>query len=63
MEIIALFGVLFGLMAIGVPIFIAMAASALVTLAMTGLGNATVLPTTMISGVNSFELLAIPFSC
>lgn len=61
MEIIALFGVLFGLMAIGVPIFIAMAASALVTLAMTGLGNATVLPTTMISGVNSFELLAIPF--
>jgi tripartite ATP-independent transporter DctM subunit len=61
MEIVALFGVLFGLMAIGVPIFIAMVTSSLVTLALTGLGTATVLPTTMISGVNSFELLAIPF--
>jgi tripartite ATP-independent transporter DctM subunit len=61
MEILALFGVLFGLMAVGVPIFIAMAASSLFTLALSGLGNATALPTTMISGVNSFELLAIPF--
>jgi tripartite ATP-independent transporter DctM subunit len=61
MEILALFGVLFGLMAVGVPIFIAMAASSLLTLALSGLGNDTALPTTMISGVNSFELLAIPF--
>jgi tripartite ATP-independent transporter DctM subunit len=61
MEIFALFGVLFGLMAIGVPIFIAMAAASLVTLALSGLGTPVILPITMISGVNSFELLAIPF--
>jgi tripartite ATP-independent transporter DctM subunit len=60
-EILLLFGVLFGLMALGVPVFVAMAASALVTLAATGLGAATVLPTTMVGGVDSFELLAIPF--
>jgi tripartite ATP-independent transporter DctM subunit len=61
MEIVTLFGVLFGLMAIGVPIFIAMATSSLVTLALSGLGTASVLPITMISGVGAFELLAIPF--
>lgn len=61
MEVLLLFGVLFGLMAFGVPVFVAMAASALVTLAATGLGAATVLPGTMVGGVDSFELLAIPF--
>jgi len=61
MEILLLFGVLFGLMAFGVPVFVSMAASALVTLAVTGLGAATVLPNTMVGGVDSFELLAIPF--
>lgn len=61
MELVALFGVLFGLMALGVPIFVAMIAASLVTLAITGLGAATVVPSTMIGGVNAFELLAIPF--
>lgn len=61
MEILTLFGVLFLLMAIGVPIFIAMATSSIVTLTLSGLGTPAVLPITMISGVNSFELLAIPF--
>src|SRR5688500_14688508 len=61
MEILLLFGVLFGLMAFGVPVFVSMAAAALVTLAVTGLGAATVLPNTMVGGVDSYELLAIPF--
>lgn len=61
MEILILFGVLFGLMTLGVPVFVAMAAAALVTLGVSGLGAGTVLPTTMIGGVDSFALLAIPF--
>lgn len=61
MEILSLFGILFLLMTIGVPIFIAMATSSLITLAISGLGTPSVLTVTMISGVNSFELLAIPF--
>lgn len=61
MEIFLLFGVLFALMTAGVPVFVAMAAAALVTLAVSGLGAGTVLPTTMVGGVDSFELLAIPF--
>lgn len=61
MEILTLFGVLFLLMALGVPIFIAMATSSLVTLTLSGLGTSVMLPITMISGINSFELLAIPF--
>lgn len=61
MEILILFGVLFALMTAGVPVFAAMAAAALVTLGVSGLGAATVLPNTMVGGVDSFELLAIPF--
>lgn len=61
MGTIVLFAVMFALMALGMPIFIAMIVSSLTTLALTNLGSAGVLPTTMISGVNSFELLAIPF--
>lgn len=61
MDILILFGVMFALMAIGVPIFLAMAGAALVTLAITGLGAATVLPNQMAAGVSSYELMAIPF--
>lgn len=61
MSLVLLFGVLFGLMLLGAPIFIAMLASALVTLAVTGLGSATVLPTQMAAGVSELQLLAIPF--
>ncbi|WP_218220319.1 TRAP transporter large permease [Nesterenkonia sp. Act20] len=61
MELILLFGVLFGLMLLGTPIFIAMLASALVTLGVTGLGSATVLPNQMASGVGASQVIAIPF--
>lgn len=61
MEIILLFAVLFALMTLGVPVYVAMGAAALVTLAVSGLGAGTVLPTTMVGGIDSFELLAIPF--
>lgn len=61
MALILLFAVLFGLMFLGAPIFIAMLSSALVTLAVTGLGSATVLPTQMAAGVSQLQLLAIPF--
>lgn len=61
MELVLLFGVLFGLMLLGTPIFIAMLASALVTLGVTGLGSATVLPNQMASGVGAPQVIAIPF--
>lgn len=61
MALILLFGVLFGLMLLGAPIFVAMLASALVTLAVTDLGAATVIPTQMAGGVAEAQLLAIPF--
>lgn len=61
MEVVLLFAVLFALMTAGVPVYVAMGAAALVTLAVSGLGAGTVLPTTMLGGIDSFELLAIPF--
>lgn len=61
MELLLLFGVLFGLMLLGTPIFLAMLGSALVTLAVTGLGTATVLPNQMASGVGASQVIAIPF--
>src|SRR5699024_3356095 len=61
MALILLFALLFGLMFLGAPIFIAMLTSALVTLAVSGLGSATVIPTQMAAGVSQLQLLAIPF--
>lgn len=61
MELLLLFGVLFGLMLLGVPIFFSMIASVLVTLAITSLGAATIVPTQMASGVGASQLMAIPF--
>ena len=61
MEVLLLFVLLFGLMAVGVPIWVAMGGSALATLGFAGLGDATALPTAMARGVGNFELLAIPF--
>lgn len=61
MELLLLFTVLFALMALGVPIFVAMGMSALVTIGVGSLGAGTALPSNMASGLSSFELLAIPF--
>lgn len=56
-----LFVLLFALLALGVPVFIAMAASGLIYLMITGLGGFSNLATTMATGLSGFELLAIPF--
>ncbi|MBA2318995.1 MAG: TRAP transporter large permease [Euzebyales bacterium] len=56
-----LFVLLFALMAVGVPVFGAMAASGMAYLLITGIGQPTTLPTAMVRGVSNFELLAIPF--
>ncbi|TNC18495.1 TRAP transporter large permease [Georgenia sp. 311] len=61
MEIGVLFVVMFGLMALGAPIFLAMLIAVLVTLVIGDYGSATALPTQMAAGVDSYELLAIPF--
>lgn len=61
MEILLLFAALFGLLALGVPIWVAMGGSALITLAVAGVSDASALPANMARGVGSFELLAIPF--
>ncbi|MQA03924.1 MAG: TRAP transporter large permease subunit [Streptosporangiales bacterium] len=61
MEVVLLFSLLFALMAVGLPIWVAMGGSALITVGVLGLTDATTLPTTMAKGVSSYELLAIPF--
>ena len=61
MEVLLLFVLLFGMMAFGVPIWVAMGGAALAILGIAGLGDATALPTAMARGVGNFELLAIPF--
>lgn len=60
-EIAILFIVMFALMAFGAPIFLAMLIAVLATLVVGGLGSATVLPIQMAAGVDSYQLLAIPF--
>jgi tripartite ATP-independent transporter DctM subunit len=60
-EILLLFALLFGLLAFGVPIWVAMGGSALVTLGVAGLSDASALPANMARGIGNFELLAIPF--
>jgi len=61
MEIAVLFIVMFALMALGAPIFLSMLIAVLATLVAGGLGSATVLPIQMAAGVDSYQLLAIPF--
>lgn len=61
MELVVLFGVMFAFMALGAPVFVAMLIAVLVTLFVGDLGSATVLPSQMAAGVDSYELLAIPF--
>src|SRR5699024_1238445 len=61
MEVATLFLTMFGLMALGTPIFIAMLVAVLAVIIVGGYGSAVVLPTQMTAGVDSYELLAIPF--
>ena len=61
MEVALLFTVLFILMFLGVPIFLSMLLATITTLAVGGLGVATLIPSQMIAGIDSYALLAIPF--
>lgn len=61
MEIGVLFLVMFALMALGASIFVAMLIAVLVTLVVGGYGSATIIPAQMAAGVDSYQLLAIPF--
>ncbi|MGO1172727.1 MAG: TRAP transporter large permease [Actinomycetaceae bacterium] len=61
MEIAVLFLVMFAFMALGAPIYLAMLTAVLATLIAGSYGAATALPTQMAAGVDSYELLAIPF--
>src|SRR4051812_23771740 len=57
----ALLGSFLGMMALGVPVAIAMAGSALVYILLTGDLPPLVVVQRMISGIDSFPLLAVPF--
>ena len=57
----ALLGSFLGMMAIGVPVAIAMAGSALVYILLTGETPPFVVVHRMVSGIDSFPLLAVPF--
>ncbi|WAP68602.1 TRAP transporter large permease [Jiella pelagia] len=61
MLIALLFGVLFGLIILGVPVAIALAGSSLVFLLVDGRVPSVVVAHRMINGVDSFPLLAVPF--
>src|SRR5699024_1145351 len=61
MEIAVLFIVMFALMALGASIFVAMLIAVLVPLIVGGYGSATIIPAQMAAGVDSYQLLAIPF--
>ncbi|QBI18420.1 TRAP transporter large permease [Egibacter rhizosphaerae] len=56
-----LFVLLFALMALGAPVWVAMATSGVAYVLIADLGEATRLPTAMVDGVSGFELLAVPF--
>lgn len=60
-EIAVLFLVMFALMALGAPIFLAMLIAVLATIVVGSFGPATALPIQMAAGVDSYQLLAIPF--
>lgn len=53
--------VLFGLMALGLPVGFVLAAVAVLYLHFSGMGRLIAVPSTMQSGVSNFVLLAIPF--
>ncbi|MBJ3776272.1 TRAP transporter large permease [Acuticoccus mangrovi] len=61
MEFVILFGLLFGAIALGFPVAIALAGSSAIFIAVTGQVPEMVVAHRMINGVDSFPLLAVPF--
>ncbi|MEP0232669.1 TRAP transporter large permease [Roseibium sp.] len=61
MALLMLFGLLFGLIIVGVPVGIALAGSSLAFILVTGQVPDVVVVHRMINGVDSFALLAVPF--
>ena len=61
MNILLIFVCMFLLMFLGMDIFVAMGISATVYLLATGNAPLTLIPQSMINGISSFSLLAIPF--
>jgi len=61
MEIALLFVLLFGMVAIGVPVAIALAGSSAIFIVVSGQVPEVVVAHRMINGVDSFPLLAVPF--
>ncbi|ORE93481.1 TRAP transporter large permease [Acuticoccus yangtzensis] len=61
MDLVLLFGVLFGAIALGFPVAIALAGSSAIFIIVTGQVPSMVVAHRMINGVDSFPLLAVPF--
>lgn len=61
MDMLLLFGALFGLILIGAPVAIALAGASAIFIMVTGQVPDTVVAHRMINGVDSFPLLAVPF--
>lgn len=61
MDILVLFGLLFGMIAVGVPVAIALAGSSAIFIIVFGTVPEMVVAHRMINGVDSFPLLAVPF--
>ncbi len=61
MDLVLLFGLLFGSLALGFPVAIALAGSSAVFIIVTGQVPSMVVAHRMINGVDSFPLLAVPF--
>jgi tripartite ATP-independent transporter DctM subunit len=60
-DILILFGLLFGMIVLGIPVAIALAGSSVVFIVMTGQVPEMVVAHRMVNGVDSFPLLAVPF--
>ena len=61
MDVVILFVLLFGMIAIGVPVAVALAGSSAVFLILFGTVPEMVVAHRMVNGVDSFPLLAVPF--
>ncbi|RAI03278.1 ABC transporter permease [Acuticoccus sediminis] len=61
MDLVLLFGILFGAIALGFPVAIALAGSSAIFIIVTGQVPPMVVAHRMINGVDSFPLLAVPF--
>ena len=61
MELVLFMGTLFILLALGVPVFLAMGACSVVLMIYLGFVDSALLAQRMVGGVNNFVLMAIPF--